>query len=396
MHKQISIIGFIFFLLMYSIGFAQTYIPGVSYFGAHNYIEYIPGTLPIIISAPHGGYLEPDIIPDRTCNDPVYANDAFTQELIREVQASIYNEFGCYAHVVINLLDRRKLDANRNLTEGACGNDSAVQAWNDFNGFLDDAEALVMGQYGKGFYIDLHGHGNPIQRLEIGYLLYDDELQLSDDILNTDTYITYSSILNLVNTNAGALSHAALLRGENSFGTLISDKGYPSVPSAADPFPNTGENYYSGGYNTIQRSSYNGGTIDGIQIECNMSGVRNTAENRKQFADSLAAVLRTYLTTHYFLDYELEGCGDFTYATTAYSVNKIVVSPNPVKDIVQFNAASNAVFNVTIANIYGVVLLSNEGIISSNSINIETLAAGLYFILIEQSNVTTTHQIIKL
>ena len=172
---------------------AQTYTPGVSYFGTHGYTEYIPGSLPIIISAPHGGYLEPEVIPNRTCFDAVYATDAYTQELIRDIQNSIYAEFGCYAHVVINLLDRKKLDANRNLAEGACGNDSAKQAWNDFNDFLDIAENTVMEQYGKGLYIDLHGHGNPKQRLEIGYLLYDDELQLTDAELNTDTYINYSS-----------------------------------------------------------------------------------------------------------------------------------------------------------------------------------------------------------
>ena len=32
---------------------------------ANEYIEYIPGTLNIILSAPHGGGLQPDEIPDR-------------------------------------------------------------------------------------------------------------------------------------------------------------------------------------------------------------------------------------------------------------------------------------------------------------------------------------------
>lgn len=390
------IIGCVFFLLLQAEALTQIYIPGVSYPGAHHYTEYIPGSLPIIISAPHGGYLTPDVIPDRTCNDPVYVNDAFTQELIRELQNSIYNEFGCYAHVVINLLDRSKLDANRNLAEGACGNDSAKQAWNDFNNFLDIAETAVMSQYGKGLYIDLHGHGNPIQRLEIGYLLYDDELQLSDAILNTETYINYSSILNLVNTNPNAFLHAELLRGDNSFGTFISEKGYPAVPSSADPFPNLGDNYYSGGYNTIQRSSYNGGTIDGFQIECNMNGVRNTADNRKKFADSLASVLKIYMTTHYFLDFELEGCGNFTYAIQQADASVITVNPNPVKDVIQFTTTANKLYNVTITNISGVFLLSLDHLFLNSSVNIEALPAGFYFIVINQNNLTSTHQIIKL
>ena len=37
----------------------QTFIPGQSYFGQNNYVEYIAGNLPIIIVVPHGGTLTP-------------------------------------------------------------------------------------------------------------------------------------------------------------------------------------------------------------------------------------------------------------------------------------------------------------------------------------------------
>jgi hypothetical protein len=46
---------------------AQSFIPGVSYFGRSNYIQYVAGDLPMIISAPHGGSLTPSEIPDRDC-----------------------------------------------------------------------------------------------------------------------------------------------------------------------------------------------------------------------------------------------------------------------------------------------------------------------------------------
>lgn len=98
---------------------AQTYTPGVSYYGAHGYTEYIPGSLPIIISAPHGGYLEPEVIPNRTCFDAVYATDAYTQELIRDIQNSIYAEFGCYAHVVINFTRQKKIGCQQKFS-GRC------------------------------------------------------------------------------------------------------------------------------------------------------------------------------------------------------------------------------------------------------------------------------------
>lgn len=388
----------IILLLLCSMYFvnAQTYTPGVSYYGAHGYTEYIPGSLPIIISAPHGGYLEPEVIPNRTCFDAVYATDAYTQELIRDIQNSIYAEFGCYAHVVINLLDRKKLDANRNLAEGACGNDSAKQAWNDFNDFIDIAESTVMEQYGKGLYIDLHGHGNPKQRLEIGYLLYDEELQLSDAELNTDTYINYSSIQYLVATNTGGFTHAELLRGAISFGTLMQDVGYASVPSAADPFPLSGDNYYSGGYNTAERSSYSGGTIDGFQIECNYTGVRDTDINRKKFADSIVSVLKTYLETHYFMDNEMSDCGKFVpIDEQQHNLWKVTIYPNPAEQYLIISGDIN-IKAIKIYTTAGVVLSDFYFDVTNKQIDISALSSGLYFIRIDTGKFSATESFVKL
>lgn len=42
------------------------YLPGVSYFGRRDYVEYIPGELPVVLSVPHGGALTPTEISDRT------------------------------------------------------------------------------------------------------------------------------------------------------------------------------------------------------------------------------------------------------------------------------------------------------------------------------------------
>ncbi len=375
---------------------AQTYTPGVSYYGAHGYTEYIPGSLPIIISAPHGGYLEPEVIPNRTCFDAVYATDDYTQELIRDIQNSIYAEFGCYAHVVINLLDRKKLDANRNLAEGACGNDSAKQAWNDFNDFIDIAENTVMEQYGKGLYIDLHGHGNPKQRLEIGYLLYDDELQLTDTELNTDTYINYSSIQHLVATNAGGFTHAELLRGAISFGTLMQEAGYASVPSAADPFPLTGDNYYSGGYNTVERSSYSGGTIDGFQIECNYTGVRDNAVNREKFADSIVSVLRPYLETHYFIDNEMSDCSKFVSINEhQHDLLNVAIYPNPASQILQINS-DKIISSVSIYTISGTKLLTLNEATDFHQISISALLPGCYVVQILIEDEVVVRNFLKL
>ena len=44
---------------------APYYLDSV-YYGREEYIEYHPGNIPIILSVPHGGWLIPDEIPDRT------------------------------------------------------------------------------------------------------------------------------------------------------------------------------------------------------------------------------------------------------------------------------------------------------------------------------------------
>ena len=84
-------------------------------FGTNNYIEYQVGTLPLVISVPHGGSLDPSSIPNRTCNDPVYATDEFTIETALQIKNKLFELTGCYPHLIISHLKRSKLDPNRNL-----------------------------------------------------------------------------------------------------------------------------------------------------------------------------------------------------------------------------------------------------------------------------------------
>ncbi len=280
--------------------FAQTYVPGKSYFSNNDYVEYIVGNSPFILSAPHGGDLKPSTIPDRTCAACVTVQDGFTQELARDIYNAFYKKTGCYPHVIISRLHRIKLDPNREIVEAAQGNPLAEAAWNAFQGYIKTAKSQVTQQFGKGFYIDLHGHGHTKQRLELGYLLTASELQLSDSQLNTKKYADYSSIRNLVLKNTQQLQHTDFLRGKNAFGTLLTNSGFPSVPSLQDPFPLTGDDYFNGGYNTLQHGSNLSGSIDGVQIESNYIGVRDKDTNRKKFADSLSSVVQKMSENNYF------------------------------------------------------------------------------------------------
>lgn len=301
-----SVFSFIAFLLLSFVSSAQVMV-----YGTNNYVGYRPGTLPIVISVPHGGALQPTTIPDRTCNNPVYDQDANTIEMAQAIDSALTKYLMCTPHIIYNFLDRAKLDANRNLADGACGNAEAMTAWNEFHNFIDQAQTAAASSWNnRVLYIDLHGHGNPIARIELGYLLYDDELDFSDSVLNTTQYINYSTIQNLVANNDQNYTHAQLLRGEYSFGTLLGNKGYPSVPSQQIPAPGINNNYYSGGYNAAHHTSYvTTNTVNGFQMELNYAGIRDNAANRARFADSLAKTIIQYFNKHRYVVFAACGAG---------------------------------------------------------------------------------------
>jgi autotransporter-associated beta strand protein len=274
---------------------AQPYEPGTTYFGRSNYIEYVAGDLPFILSAPHGGTLQPAELPLRTYG--TFATDSNTEDLARRVRTEIQNRVGHVPHIIICRLDRDKIDANREIVEGAQGHPLTEIAWNEFQNFISSARTNVTARHGRGFYIDLHGHGHSIQRLELGYLLTATQLRLSDATLNSAFYENLSSIRAL--SQFSPLTFPQLLRGETSFGGLIASEGYPAVPCPDDPAPEVGDEYFNGGYNTVEHGSRDGGTIDGLQIESNSTGVRDTAPNRTAFAQALARALEEYFATHY-------------------------------------------------------------------------------------------------
>ena len=291
--------------------FGSVFAKAQIFWGENAYTEYRQGVLPIVISVPHGGSLQPENIPDRTCNNAVTVTDAHTVDLALKLDAALFALTNCHPHLVICHLKRTKLDCNRNVNDGACGNNDAITAWNEFHDFIEQAQSIALSEHGERvFYIDLHGHGNPTQRIELGYLLYEDELELSDATLNSAQYVGYSSIQNLVGTNINGFSHTDLLRGDFALGTLLADNGFPAVPSQQDPVPGIGSNYFSGGYNTLNHSSYApGNLVDGVQMECNYDGVRDTELNRTSFAATLADVLNNFLEKHHGLSISNGSCG---------------------------------------------------------------------------------------
>ncbi len=271
---------------------------GEVYFGRNDYVEYEVGELPVILSAPHGGVVRPSEIPERTFG--VTARDRQTQPLTRVLADEIERRSGKRPHVIISRLDRDRLDPNREIVEAAQGSPFAEQAWREFHGFIQEASADVEAQFTTGLYLDIHGHGHPIDRLELGYLLSSADLRVSDAELADDGRLEKSSLRTLA--GSVPISFAELVRGPISLGGLMQARGYRSVPSPADPNPGT-DPFFSGGYNTREYGSRDGGGVSGIQIEHHFDGVRDTAENRQAYVEKLAEALEVFLMTHYGYDW---------------------------------------------------------------------------------------------
>ena len=139
MHRKLF--SFSFILLNAGIVLFQ------STWGQNQYIEYREGVLPIVISVPHGGDLEPVGIPDRTCNNAVTVTDANTIDLALKIDSALYAQTNCHPHLVICHLKRTKLDCNRNVSDGACGNAEAITAWNELHDFIEQAQATALFQH---------------------------------------------------------------------------------------------------------------------------------------------------------------------------------------------------------------------------------------------------------
>lgn len=270
-------------------------IPGQSYFGTDRYIEYLAGDLPIVLTSPHGGRLRPEAVPNRT--EGVREMDANTQELARAILEEIHQRTGHRAHLVASHLHRIKLDPNREIKEAAQGHPAAERAWEEFHAAIRGALAAAVARHGFAFLIDLHGHGHPIQRIELGYALEAKQLNQSDEALDASGLIALSTLRDLQGRIGGAPS--ALIRGPGSLGDLFASRGIRAVPSPKEPQPG-GNPFFAGGYIVRQHAAAPETTkVDGLQIETYRAGIRDTAENRARFAKVAVDVLTIFLRERY-------------------------------------------------------------------------------------------------
>jgi N-formylglutamate amidohydrolase len=268
------------------------------------YIEYLRGGLPIILTCGHDGNRYPKSVPSR--EKGVKARDVGTKDLTDSIAVALRERTGKLPYVIMSHLGRPKMDPNRDQEEATGGGDVATKAWKAYHGSIDEAAAQAVKTFGFAFIIDVHAHGHSQRRLELGYGISADELNLSDSQLNAAPPGPEFTLNDLLAAR-GAPSLATLIRGPGSIGDLYAKKGLRAIPSPDEPSPGKAA-YFTGGY-TIRHHA--GGKqypkVDGLQIETNRKGVRDSVESKLRFGEITVEVLAEFLKARY--DYNLLPAG---------------------------------------------------------------------------------------
>ncbi len=262
-----------------------------------NFVEFRKGNIPLIIVATHGGDLKPQWIENRDCEGSVITKDLYTLDIAFQIENEL-NLMGYQPFIVYAKIHRIKLDLNRSLQKSHCEDNTSNELWQLFHDQIFTFRQEVINDYNRGLLIDIHGHGHPIQRIELGYLLTSQKLrELSGDEKSIQHNET--SINSLIENHPENINLGDLLFGNYSLGSLLSKSGFPTVPSSTDPAPIPGEPFFSGGTNTKKYGSKYLNGVDAIQLELNRKGLRQDSEDRERFSKVFAKILIDYIKFHY-------------------------------------------------------------------------------------------------
>lgn len=237
-----------------------------------SWVEVQPGTMPLVLSAPHGGLEKPVDIADRTKG--VLKRDRNTRELALELADAIELRTGHRPFLVLSRLHRIKFDPNRPVEEAAQGDPVAEAVWKQYHAALEScsAQALEIGG-GSALLLDLHGHAHEQDWIELGYGVVAKELAKKDS----------------------ELANADWLRGAKSLGAYLTEVEIRAVPSPPIPHPN-GEKYFSGGYITKR---HRGEGLRSIQLELPWS-IRD-ARKRPDSVPKMADAICRFFAEHFLI-----------------------------------------------------------------------------------------------
>jgi N-formylglutamate amidohydrolase len=227
-------------------------------------VSATPGTLPLLLTAPHGGTQPLGMVPAR--QKGVTVRDAGTSELAEQVAAALQSRTGERPYVVIARFSRKFVDANRAQAE-AIESAAAEPAYRQYHGQIAAYVAELKAKHPKGaLMVDVHGQSQAPDTLFRG----------------TRAGLSTQRLLQRFGP--------AALQGEHSLLGLLAARGYqvnPEVGSTSlleDP-------RYSGGHTVATYGSHHAEGIDAIQLEFGQHQ-RAQAGLARDVADALLGFMR--------------------------------------------------------------------------------------------------------
>lgn len=119
------------------------------------------GTLPIIVSAPHGGRLAVPGVPERAgkgLTNFQTVRDDHTAELAESFAAELEEQLKGKPWLVVSRFDRKYIDVNRP-PEEAYESPKARPVYDSYHAALATACKAVKEKFGRGLLLDFHGQG---------------------------------------------------------------------------------------------------------------------------------------------------------------------------------------------------------------------------------------------
>ena len=278
-------------------------------------IDFYNGTMNLILSVPHDGDLSSNLPkrPRTACRKitssskkcyyqnpclssqykldrkvcPIsHGRDLNTRLLALAVRYELNEFFQLKPYVIINRLERSKVDMNRFIDEGTFNVRESMHAWMRYHFYLKHARELIVRNPwnidGKGLLFDLHSQQHQQNWIELGYLISSRQLARDKYYLNTSSLSSYLARL---------FSPKEIIIGEKSLGYFLTKYQYLATPSPNFPSPPE-QSYYEWGY-TIEEHGRTG-NFSAIMIESPAKELHNLTK-LYFYAKALASAIREYI-----------------------------------------------------------------------------------------------------
>lgn len=232
------------------------------------FISTQTGTLPIILSAPHGGAVRIPGSEDRKTG--VTVMDVNTAEVLLIASQRLNANLGGKPYFVIAQFSRRDADANRNEAEGV-ESDAARGPYRAYHEALRRAVDDCRKKFGVAILIDFHGQAREKDAIVRGTL---DGASLKR---MRDKY-----------GDAGVI-------GENSIFGKLKAAGYRVIP---DPKASEGigdETFFEGGFITQNYGAHNANGVDAIQLEMGEARHKSPFQLGRDVADAITATYKAFV-----------------------------------------------------------------------------------------------------